>query len=65
MNEWTAKDNIDYYEKACKFSQNIKNLNLIRKNLHTKAINSYLFDSKNFSKDFAKIMISLVKNKNK
>ena len=65
MNEWTAKDNIDYYEKACKFSQNIKNLNLIRKNLHTKAINSSLFDSKNFSKDFAKIMISLVKNKNK
>jgi predicted O-linked N-acetylglucosamine transferase (SPINDLY family) len=63
MNEWTAKDKIDYYEKACKFSQNIKDLNFIRKNLHTKAINSSLFDSKNFSKDFAQIMISLVENK--
>jgi predicted O-linked N-acetylglucosamine transferase (SPINDLY family) len=63
MNEWTAKDKIDYYEKACKFSQNIKDLNFIRKNLHTKAINSSLFDSKNFSKDFAQIMISLVKNR--
>jgi len=59
MHEWIAKDKNDYYEKAIKFSKNTKNLNLIRKNLHSKAINSALFNSKEFAKNFSEIIKNL------
>jgi predicted O-linked N-acetylglucosamine transferase (SPINDLY family) len=60
MHEWIANDQEEYYKKAVKFSKNIDNLNLIRKNLHSKAINSPLFDSKKFAKDFEIIIKNLL-----
>ncbi|MFZ4587336.1 MAG: glycosyltransferase, partial [Candidatus Methylopumilus universalis] len=60
MHEWTANDQEEYFQKAVKFSENIDNLNLIRKNLHSRAINSPLFDSKKFAKDFEIIIKDLL-----
>lgn len=60
MHEWIANDQEEYYKKAVKFSENIDNLNLIRSNLHSKAINSPLFDSKKFAKDFEIIIKDLL-----
>ena len=60
MLEWIADDQEDYYKKALKFSKNLNNLNTIRKNLHIKAINSPLFDSKKFAKDFEKLIKNLL-----
>jgi len=60
MHEWIANDQEEYYKKAVKFSENVDNLNLIRNNLHSKAINSPLFDSKKFAKDFEIIIKDLL-----
>jgi len=60
MHEWIANDQEEYYKKAVKFSENVDNLNLIRSNLHSKAINSPLFDSKKFAKDFEIIIKDLL-----
>jgi predicted O-linked N-acetylglucosamine transferase (SPINDLY family) len=60
MHEWIANDQEEYYKKAVKFNENVDNLNLIRKNLHSKAINSPLFDSKKFAKDFEIIIKNLL-----
>ena len=60
MDEWIANDQEEYYQKAVKFSENVDSLNIIRKNLHTKAINSPLFDSKKFAKDFEIIIKNLL-----
>jgi predicted O-linked N-acetylglucosamine transferase (SPINDLY family) len=62
MHEWIAKNKNDYYEKAIKFSENTHNLNLTRKNLHSKAINSPLFNSKEFAKNFSEIIKKLNTN---
>ena len=62
MNEWIADDKNDYYQKAINFSKDINNLNLIRKNLHNKAINSPLFNCEEFTKDFIKIIKKLTPN---
>ena len=60
MHEWIDNDQEEYYKKAVKFSENVDNLNLIRSNLHSKAINSPLFDSKKFAKDFEIIIKDLL-----
>ena len=62
MHEWIANDQEEYYQKAVKFSENVDSLNMIRKNLHIKAINSPLFDSKKFAKDFEIIIKNLLLN---
>lgn len=59
MHEWIAKNKIDYYRKAIKFAKDTKNLNLIRNNLHLKTINSILFNSKEFAKNFSEIIKDL------
>ena len=63
MNEWIADDKNDYYQKAINFSKDVNNLNLIRKNLHNKAINSPLFNCEEFTQDFIKIIKNLTPNK--
>jgi tetratricopeptide (TPR) repeat protein len=60
MHEWVANNQEEYYQKAIKFSENEDGLNFIRKNLHIKAINSPLFDSKKFAKDFEIIIKNLL-----
>jgi predicted O-linked N-acetylglucosamine transferase (SPINDLY family) len=59
MNNWIAKDKDEYFQKAINFSKDINNLNLIRKNLHDKALNSPLYNCKEFTDDFVKIIKNL------
>ena len=59
MDNWIAKDKDEYFQKAINFSKDINNLNLIRKNLHNKALNSPLYNCEEFTDDFVKIIKNL------
>jgi predicted O-linked N-acetylglucosamine transferase (SPINDLY family) len=59
MDNWIAKDKDDYFQKAISFSKDINNLNLIRKHLHNKALDSPLFNCEEFTEDFVKIIKNL------
>ena len=54
--EWIAKDEKNYVDKAIKFSNNIKQLSIIRKDLREKVLQSPVCDSKGFSDDFSKML---------
>ena len=56
MQEWIAKDEKNYVDKAIKFSNNIKQLSIIRKDLREKVLQSPVCDSKGFSDDFSKML---------
>ena len=50
MSDWIANDDDEYIEKCIKFSNNLKSIIDIRKNLRHKALKSPLFNSSLFSK---------------
>ncbi len=49
MSDWVANNENDYVEKAIKFSDNLKLLTKINKNLRQTALKSPLFDSTVFA----------------
>jgi len=53
LTQLIAKNEIDYIEKAIKFSENITEFSQIKKDHHYKAVNSPLFDNTSFANDFA------------
>jgi len=56
MSEWIAKDEKDYVSKAIKFTNDIKKISLIRKDLRDLIINSPVCDSINLSKHFSEML---------
>ena len=62
LEEFIAKSEDDYIEKALYFYQNPDYLFEIVKNLRTKALASSLFDTSNFTKSFTSILQNIYKN---
>lgn len=62
LEEFIAKSEDDYIEKALYFYQNSGYLFEIVKNLRTKALASSLFDTSNFTKSFTSILQNIYKN---
>jgi protein O-GlcNAc transferase len=62
LDEFIAKSEDDYIEKALYFYQNPGYLFEIVKNLRTKALASSLFDTSNFTKSFTSILQNIYKN---
>ena len=56
LNEFIAKDKMDYVTKANLISSDLKKLNKIRKSLRDLAINSSLFDSKLLGKNLSGVL---------
>ena len=56
MDDWIANDENDYLTKLEKILSNKKKLLLIKKNLRENAIKNTLFNSKEFTKNFANIL---------
>ena len=62
MTDLIAENNDDYIKKAILLTQN-KNLDIkYGNNLRTKALNSPLFNTNQFAKDFENLITSLYKN---
>ena len=59
MNEWIAKDENDYVQKAIKFSENKNYLINLKIELNNLALKSSLFDSKNYSNDFYEMLLNI------
>jgi len=57
--EWIAKDLDDYVRKAISFAADIENLSELRRCLRDKALKSPLFNSKNFSNHFNKVVLAM------
>jgi len=62
MQDWIAKDEIDYLNKAIKFSSNLKDLNLVKKKLHDQKKISKIFDSENFASELVGAFKKMSKN---
>lgn len=62
LTQLIAKNEIDYIEKAIRFSENIIELSQIKKDHHYKVLNSPLFDNISYANDFAE-KIQLIYNK--
>ena len=56
MNEFIARDEKDYFDKAVELQKNLKKLELLRRSLREKALNSPLFDVNNFTIEFTSIL---------
>lgn len=56
MFDWIAKDENEYISKAIKFSSNLEELSIIRKNMRNKALQSSVFDAPRFAKYFSKML---------
>ena len=52
MSDWIAENNEDFISKATRICSDYKKLSDLRSNLRLKAINSPLFDTKKFAKNF-------------
>ena len=59
MNDWIAKDEADYIQKAIKFSEDKKYLINLKPELRNFALKSPLFNSKNHSDDFYEMLLNL------
>ena len=59
MNDWIAKDDNDYVQKAVKFSENKNYLINLKIELRNLAPKSFLFDTKNFSNDFYEMLLDV------
>ena len=62
MDDWIAQDENDYLVKLERILLNKKELLLIKKNLREKAIKNNLFNSKEFTKNFANVLKEIWKN---
>ena len=61
MDDWIAKDENDYIQKAIKFSTNKNYLINLKIELRNLALKSSLFDSKNYSNDFYEMLLNIKK----
>jgi len=61
MNNWIAQDQKDYINKALTFADNKKYLISLKSELRNTALKSPLFDSKNFSDNFYKMLLDISK----
>ena len=61
MDDWIAKDENDYIQKAIKFSANKNYLINLKIELRNLALKSSLFDSKNYSNDFYEMLLNIKK----
>jgi predicted O-linked N-acetylglucosamine transferase (SPINDLY family) len=61
MDDWIAKDEPDYIQKAIKFAINKKYLTNLKIELRNLALKSSLFDSKNYSNDFYEMLLNIKK----
>ena len=59
MNDWIVRDENDYIQKAIKFSENKNYLANLKIDLRNFAHKSSLFDAKNFSDDFYKMLLDI------
>jgi len=59
MDDWIAKDENDYVQKAIKFSENKNYLINLKSELRNLAFKSSLFDSKNYSNDFYEMLLNI------
>jgi len=59
MQDWIAKDEDDYINKAVFFSKDIKKLEIIKKKLIENSRNSNLFNMKKFAKEFIQRITSI------
>ena len=59
MNDWIAKDENDYVQKAIKFSENKNHLINLKSELRNLAMKSSLFVSKNYSNDFYEMLLDI------
>ena len=64
MNEFIARDEKDYFDKAVEVQKNLKKLELLRRSLREKALNSPLFEVNNFTIDFTSILKRVWNNYN-
>ena len=64
MNEFIARDEKDYFDKAVELQKNLKKLELLRRSLREKALNSPLFDVNKFTIDFTSILKRVWNNNN-
>lgn len=64
MNEFIARDEKDYFDKAVELQKNLKKLELLRGSLREKALNSPLFDVNNFTIEFTSILKRVWNNYN-
>ena len=62
MPELIAKNKDEYVSKALSLSKDIKNLNIIRKSLRQKALDSPLFNIKKFGKQFEEMLKNVWSN---
>ena len=61
MDDWIAKDENDYIQKAIKFSANKNYLINLKIELRNLALKSSLFDSKNYSNHFYEMLLNIKK----
>ena len=61
MDDWIAKDEDDYIQKAIKFSENKNHLINLKIELRNLALKSSLFDSKNYSNNFYEMLLNIKK----
>ena len=59
MDDWIAKDENDYVQKAIKFSENKNSLINLKTELRNLAMKSSLFDPKNYSNDFYEMLLDI------
>ena len=59
MENFIAKNKDDYFNKAISFQKEKNSLQNFGKNLREKVLKSSLFDTKDFTKSFEKIILSL------
>ena len=59
MQDWIAKDEDDYINRAVLFSKDIKKLEIIKKKLIENSRNSNLFNMNKFAKEFIQRITSI------
>ena len=60
IEDFIAKDNEDYINKAVYYANNIDKLEVVRKKLFEEIEKSSLFDTKTFSDDFLKALNEMI-----
>ena len=59
MNDWIAKDENNYIQKAIKFSENKNYLANLKIDIRNLALKSSLFDAKNYSDNFYEMLLNI------
>ena len=60
LDNFIAKDNNDFLDKALKITSNIDELSKLRSNMRNKALKSSLFDTGKFNKDFLNLIRQII-----